>query len=192
AARAALFLAASDLVRNRSDRSRSWLDQALLGDRDDRLEVSYWSGRRAELERNGRLAVVRYLEVLRADPYHPLARAARARLSSGSLARRAAAEGLRLASSHSLNDVYGAWLLLGDEDPTGRAAQHRLEQMLLADRSAAAYMRLSEVPPRRWPLWNAELSAPEEMLLALGVWHDGAPAVSEHFPLAEPSDRKSV
>ena len=187
AARAALFLAASDLVRNRRDRARPWLEQALLGGRDDRLEAAYWSGRLAELEHNGRGAVARYLEVLHADPLHPLAQAAQVRLAAEPLAHTAAAEGRRLALSHSLGGVYGAWLLLGDDDPAGKAAQRKLEQMLLADRSAAPYLRLSEVPVRHWPVWNADLSDPEEMLLALGVWHEGAPAVREHFPLSDPS-----
>jgi peptidoglycan lytic transglycosylase len=186
AARAALFLAASDLVRGRRDRARPWLEQASLGGRDERLEIAYWSGRLAELERNGRGAVARYLEVLRGNPYHPLARAAQARLTAEPLARTAAAEGRRLAASWSPAEVYGGWLLLGG-DPAGQAAQRKLEQLLLADRSAAPYLRLSEVPVRRWPLWDADLSGPEEMLLALGVWHEGAPAVREHFPLGEPS-----
>lgn len=187
AARAALFLAASDLVRARRDRARPWLDQARLGGRDDRLETAYWSGRLAELEHNGRAAVARYLEVLRADPHHPLARAAHARLAADALARAAAAEARTLAASRNVEDVYGGWLLLGDDEPAGKAAQRKLEQLLLADRNAAPYLRLSEVPVRRWPLWKAELSRPEEQLLALGVWHEGAPAVREHFPLSEPS-----
>jgi soluble lytic murein transglycosylase len=187
AARAALFLAASDLVRGRRDRARPWLAQALLGGPDDRLEAEYWSGRLAELENDGRGAVARYLEVLRAEPNHPLAAAARARLAAEPLARTAAAEGRRLASSRHLDDVYGAWLLLGDDDAAGKAAQRRLEQRLLADRSAAPYLRLAEVPVARWPLWKSELSDPPEMLLALGVWHEGAPAIGEHFPLSDPS-----
>jgi hypothetical protein len=187
AARAALFLAASDLVRNRRDRVRPWLSQAALGGRDDRLEAAYWSGRLAELERNNRVAVARYLEVLRADLHHPLARAARARLAAGALARTAAAEGRSLAISRNLDDVYGAWLLLGGDDAAGKVAQRKLEQLLLADRGAAPFLRLAEVPVKRWPLWDADLSSPEEMLLALGVWHEGAPAVPRHFPLSNPS-----
>ncbi len=187
AARAALFLAASDLVRNRGDRVRPWLSQAQLGGRQDRPEAAYWSGRLAELERNNRAAVARYLEVLRADPHHPLARAAQARLAAEPLARAAEAEGRSLASSRNLDDLYGAWLLLGNDTAAGKAAQRKLEQMLAADRGAAPFLRLAEVPVKRWPLWRADLSAPEEMLLALGLWHEGAPAVREHFPLSNPS-----
>jgi soluble lytic murein transglycosylase len=187
AARAALFLAASDLVRGRRDRAGSWLTRARQGGRrDDRLEADYWNGRLAELEKNGREAVDRYLDVLRADPYHPLAHAARVRLAAEPLTRIAAAEGRRLAGSGRLDDVYGAWLLLGG-DPAGRVAQRRLEQMLLADRRTAPFLRLAEVPVRRWPLWDKPLVKPEEMLLALGVWHAGAPAIRDHFPLSDPS-----
>jgi soluble lytic murein transglycosylase len=187
-ARAALFLAASDLVRGRRERVRAWLAKARLGGRDDRLEADYWSGRLAELERNGQEAVARYLDVLRADPYHPLARAARARLASETLARVTAAEGRRLAAAGRVDDLYGAWLLLGgDPGGAGRAAQRRLEQLLLADRRAAPFLRLAEVPVRRWPLWDQPLARPEEALLALGAWHEGAPAVRDLFPLSDPS-----
>lgn len=187
AARAALFLAASDITRGRRDRARSWLSQAALGTRDDRLEASYWSGRLAETEKDARTAVQRYVDVLRTDPYHPLARSVRARLASEPLVRAAASEGRKLAASPIATDVYGAWLLLGD-DPAGRAALRKLEQMLLADRSAAPYLKLAEVPVRRWPLWDdGDLDGPEEMLLALGSWQDGAPAVRDHFPLSDPS-----
>src|SRR6185295_7740050 len=82
---------------------------------------------------------------------------------------------------------YGAWLLLGTNDPGGRAAQRKLEQRLLADRATAPYLKLAEVPVRRWPLWNRDLTRPEGMLLALGLWHEGAPAVRDHFRLSDPS-----
>ena len=187
ATRAALFLAASDLARGRADRAGAWLDRAAAGDRDDQLEVAYWDGRLAELEHEPREAVDRYLEVVRADPYHPLARAALARLAAEPLSATTVAAARRLASSSRRDDVYGAWLLLGTGDPAGRAAQHKLEQMLLADRAAAPYLKLAEVPVRRWPLWSHRLTRPEEMLLALGIWHEGAPAVREHFPLSDPN-----
>jgi len=187
AARAALFLAASDLVRGRRDRVGVWLTRARQGGHDDRLEADYWNGRLAELEKNGKEAVDRYLDVLRADPGHPLARAARARLAAEPLARTTAAEGRRLAASGRLNDVYGGWLLLGGDLAGRTSSQRRLEQMLLADRRAAPFLRLAEVPVRRWPLWEKPLAKPEEMLLALGVWHSGSAAIRDHFPLSDPS-----
>ena len=185
AARAALFLAASDLVRGRRDRARPWLDQA--EDRDDHLEVVYWRGRLAELAHDPRLAVSRYLEVVRSTPYHPLARAAMARLAVEPLTATADAEGRRLAASGRLEDLQGAWLLLGADDPAGRTAQLKLEQRLLADRGAAPYLKLADVPVRRWPLWSHHLARPEEMLLALGQWHDAAPAIRAQFPLSDPN-----
>jgi soluble lytic murein transglycosylase len=107
-------------------------------------------------------------------------------MDSAPLARVADGEGRRLASSRLMTEVYAAWLLL-DDDPAGQSARRRLEQILAADRSAAPYLRLAEVPVRRWPLWNGEIARPEEMLLALGLWNDGAPAVRDHFPLSNPS-----
>jgi soluble lytic murein transglycosylase len=186
AARAALFLAASDLVRGRHDRAGAWLAKARLGGADDRLEAGYWSGRQAELEKNGRVAVARYLDLLQADPYHPLAHSVRTRLAAEPLARVAAAEGRRLLVSGRPDDLFNAWLLFGG-DPAGKVALSRLEQTLLADRRAAPYLRLAQVPVRRWPLWEKRLTRPEEMLLALGAWHEGASVMSVYFPPSDPS-----
>jgi soluble lytic murein transglycosylase len=191
AARAALFLAASDLVRGRGDRVGAWLAQARLGGDPDRLEAGYWNGRRAELAGNGREAVSRYLEVLRADPHHPLAGSARARLAAEPLLPIAAAEERRLAASSHRDNVYSACLLLASDpavEPARMAAcRHRLVQMLLADPGAAPYLRLVEVPVRQWPLWSAPLTRPADLLLALGVWHPGAAEVRAHFPPSDPS-----
>ncbi|HEY4565527.1 MAG TPA: transglycosylase SLT domain-containing protein, partial [Thermoanaerobaculia bacterium] len=38
-----------------------------------------------------------------------------------------------------------------------------------------------------WPLWDKPTTRPEEMLLALGVWHSGVAAIRSHFPLSDPS-----
>ncbi|HEV7518616.1 MAG TPA: transglycosylase SLT domain-containing protein, partial [Thermoanaerobaculia bacterium] len=188
AARAALFLAASDLVRHRGDRAHAWLERAAAaGSRDDQIEVAYWRGRLAELSGDLRGAVGAYLDALRADLHHPLSQAAVARLGTPVLARATAAEGRRLAASRRAEDLVSAWLLLGDDDPVGAVAKRRLRQALAADKGTAPFLRLAEVPIERWPLWQAPLKRPEEMLLALGLWHEGAPAVREHFPLADPS-----
>src|SRR5262249_49676320 len=48
ASRAALFLAASDVVRGRSDRASAWLDRArAFGSKEDQPEVAYRRGRLA-------------------------------------------------------------------------------------------------------------------------------------------------
>lgn len=188
ARRAALFLASSDLVRGRADRAGAWLDHAAAGGPDEDLpEVAYWRGRLAEQQRRPREAVTAYLAALRADLYHPLSRAAAARLAAEPLAGEARTAGRRLAVSRHLHDLYDAWLLLGPDDPAGQLAERRLRAQLLADPAAAPFLRMSELPIAAWPLWTATLRRPEEMLLALGVWHEGAPAVRELFPPAQPA-----
>ena len=188
ARRAALFMAASDLVRGRADRAGAWLDRAAAGGPDEDLpEVAYWRGRLAEQQRQLPAAVAAYLAALRADLYHPLSRAAAARLAVEPLAGEARSAGRRLAVSRHLHDLYDAWLLLGPADPAGQLAERRLRAQLLADPAAAPFLRMSELPIDAWPLWTATLRRPQEMLLALGVWHEGAPAVRELFPPAQPS-----
>jgi soluble lytic murein transglycosylase len=187
AARAALFFAASDLVRGRSDRARSWLDRASLGGQEARLEALYWRGRLAELERNGRGAVAAYLALLRADLFHPHARAAVARLKASPLSRTAVGEGRRLAASGLRGELYDAWLLLGSNEPEGRTARRKLLTILLADPVTSPYLRLSHVPVRDWPLWADSHSKPPEMLLALGLFDDGKPVVARYFPASKPS-----
>jgi soluble lytic murein transglycosylase len=188
AARAALFLAASDLVRHRGDRAGAWLERAAAaGNRDDQIEVAYWRGRLAELGGDLRRAVGAYLGALRADLHHPLSQSALVRLASPPLARATAAEGRRLAASSRADDLVSAWLLLGDSDPVGAVAKRKLRQSLAADRGTAPFLRLAEVPVERWPLWQSPLTSPEEMLLALGLGHEGAPVVRAYFPLSDPS-----
>lgn len=180
--RAALFLVSSDIVQGRRDRARTWLEMAAGGDTEERLEAAYWRGRLSELERNPRAAVSSYVTVLRLDPHHPLSRAALLRMEADPLRRTALAEGKRLAASRQAEELFSAWVLLGD-DPAAKDALRRLRDVLLADRATAPFLRLVNVPVRRWPLWNQTLDQPAEMLLALGVWHEGAPAMSEHFPV---------
>lgn len=186
AARAALFLAASDLVRGRADRARGWLGQASL-DRSSRLEVSYWRGRLAELGSDPDAAVSSYLQVLRADAYHPLARAALRHLGSEDLTVARQAEARRRLDLGGIDNLRDAWLLLGDGDPMGRKAGAKLRQLLLSDVHTGPYLRLAAIPVDRWPLWKAELRRPEEMLLALGIWHEGGPVVATYFPTRDPS-----
>jgi tetratricopeptide (TPR) repeat protein len=184
--RAALFLAVSDVVQGKKERVHPWLDRAAARcPRDGKSEVAYWQGRLAELEGNPKHAVASYLELLKSDPYHPLAASARGRLTGALLAPAAAAEGRRLAQSGRLTDLHGAWLLLPGSE--AQEVQKRLVQRLAADRRTAPYLALAEVAVGRWPLWEETLDSPEEMLLALGRWHEGAPAIAEHFPVSDPS-----
>lgn len=186
AARAALFLASSDLVRQRADRAGAWLAQAAQGE-ESRLEAAYWRGRLHELRGDPDGAVAAYLEALRLDPYHPLSQAARRRLDAQPLARRAGAIAQKRIVAGGTDNLLAAWLLLGEEDAIGRNVGRKLRQSLLADPGAGPFLRLNVVPVERWPLWNATLRRPEEMLLALGIWREGGPAVRQHFPAKDPS-----
>jgi soluble lytic murein transglycosylase len=187
ALRASLFLASSDIVRGRHDRARSWLDRALPETPDERLEIAYWRGRLAELDRDMSTAVASYLEAMRLDLYHPLSQSARNRLGLEPLSRAAAAEGRRLSASPKFEDLYSAWLLLGNTSEAGKSCWFRARNALLADPRRAPLTRLAEVPVRSWPLWQTPLRRPEERLLALGILHEGAPAVRQYFPISEPS-----
>lgn len=187
ALRAGLFLASSDIVRGRRDRARSWLDRTLPETPEERLEIAYWRGRLAELDRDALAAVAFYLEAMRLDLYHPLSQGARYRLGLEPLSRTAAVEGRRLSASTKFEDLYGAWLLLGNASETGKACWFRARNALIADPKRAPLVKLTEVPVRAWPLWQAPLRRPEERLLALGILHEGAPAVRQHFPISEPS-----
>lgn len=185
-ARAALFMAASDLVRGRGDRAGAWLSQAERSSGVSPGELAYWKGRLAEIRGEASGAVLAYLEVLRQEAHHPFALEARRRLESPELAARAESLGLRLAASGRIDDLVSAWLLLGEDHPRGRMALASLVLRLRRDPQAGPYLRLAPVPVEEWRLWQQELQGPEERLLAMGLWQEGAPAVSRHFPLREP------
>lgn len=186
--RAALFIAASDIVRGRRDRAGRWLGQAVPESPEDRIELAYWRGRLAELDKNAPEAVTAYLEALRLDLWHPLSQAALRRLAAPALLSTARAQGQRLGTQkRDPAALYGAWLLLGSGDPAGLAARRQLRELLLNDRMAAPFLRLYQVPVESWPIWGKSLGKPEEMLLALGIWGEGATAVRAHFPPSEPA-----
>lgn len=183
AARAAIFLAASELVAGRADRAGAWLDVAARGD-DTAQEVDYWRGRRAELEGDADGAVRRYLVVLRRDLYHPLAQEAQVRLQRPELAPAARAAASRRGDS--ADDLYDRWLLLVAEPVERAAVAHELALRLARDRVTAPFVSLAPVPVESWPLWHRPLTAAEDQLLALGLWRDAGGAVGRHFPLTDP------
>ena len=183
-ARAALYLAASDIVRGRSERAASWLATAEGHAGTPTVETAYWRGRLAEAEGRAEQALALYLRAMRADLYHPLGQAAAARLTGelGELARQRAR---RQAASESSRELYEAWLVLGDRAPDGQAARRKLLALLERDPRVVTLRQTRLVPPREWPLWQSRLRHPEEMLLALGLWQQGAPAVMRHFPVSD-------
>ena len=186
AARAAIYLAASDIVRGRTDRAGAWLTIAEGHSGTPVVETAYWRGRLAEALRQGDEAVSFYARALRADAYHPLGQAAAGRLT-GDLGDTARERARRQARSDTPRDLYEAWLVLGEGDPQGQVAKNRLLERIEADPRAAELRRARLVRPADWPLWQARLRGPEELLLALGLWRQGAPAVLRHFPVSDVS-----
>ncbi len=184
AARAALYLAASDIVRGRTDRAGAWLTTAEGYSETPTVESAFWRGRLAEAEGSLDRALPLYIRALRADAYHPLGQAAAGRLI-GELGRIARERALQQAQSASSRDLFEAWLVLGNGDPRGQEARRRLLAVLESDPEVAAVRQARLVPPGDWPLWQSRLRHPEEMLLALGLWRQGAPAVLRHFPVSD-------
>ncbi len=186
ASRALLFLASSELVEGRTDRAGSWLARAQQLGRSPQQEIDYWRGRLEEASGKPATAVVRYIAAAQRNPHHPFGKAALGRLTSNGLGPAARARASRLAGSTELSDLYASWLLLGDSESQGRRARHRLEQRLWNDQRVTPYLRLAREPTADWPLWQATLRRPEEMLLALGIFEEGASVVLRHFPVAQP------
>ncbi len=186
ASRALLFLASSDLVQGRTDRAEPWLVRASQFSQANPQEIDYWRGRLEEARGQRTAAVGRYIAAARHNPYHPFGRAAMDRMTGDGLEPVARGAAAQMAASGEAADLYAAWLLLGDTESQGRRARHRLEQRLWADQRVIPYLRLAREPTADWPLWQASLRRPEEMLLALGIFEEGAPVVLRHFPVAVP------
>lgn len=186
ASRALLFLSSSDIVAGRGDRASEWLRKAAELRRVAPREVHYWRGRLAEVRDRAAEAVGHYLETIREGPLHPFAQAARQRLAEAALAPVAVARAVELASSSHSSDVYDAWLLLPADHPLRAEVRRDLERRLTADRTATVFLRLEVRPAADWPLWSSRLDRPEEMLLALGLFHEGGSMVLRYFPVARP------
>jgi soluble lytic murein transglycosylase len=183
--RSALFLAASDIVRGRSDRAAGWLEDARRRRETSALEIDYWRGRLAELTGQDSRAIGHYVSAYTADPFDPVARAAVARLTSAALAAPADARARELAASNGTSDLTAGWLLLGDDDPAGLQARQRLERRLRSNPETGPFFAPIPAPPVGWPLWQGALRRPEEMLLALGVWNESAGTVLRYFPVSD-------
>jgi soluble lytic murein transglycosylase len=184
---AALFLAASDLVQNRADRADGWLQDAgsrvgvQLG-----APLAFWSARLAEIRGDPDRAVRLYLELIADAPFDPFSQLARQRLASPTLEAAARTLGLRLATRSDPGLLFRAWLLLGESEE-GTAARGRALEQLGRSSSAQAFLGLEFVAPDAWPLWEASLRKPDEMLAALGLWQQGLAATLRYFPISETS-----
>lgn len=185
--RAALFLAASDLVRGQGDRAGDWLGQAVRANRSVTPEIAYWQGRLAELSGNVTSAVDHYLTALAEDPFHPLSEAARVRLDGEELALARRARGRQLAGIDRTRELHRAWLALGDESPLGRESRDHLLRHFQSDSRVRPFLEMRMVPAEEWGIWEADLDRPDEILLSLGIVEHMSPAVGEHFPVADNS-----
>jgi soluble lytic murein transglycosylase len=185
AARAALFVAVHDLLRGRIDRVEASLALAARGRDAMAEEVSYWRGRLAEARARPDDAVDRYLDLLGRRPFHPLATAARRRLAEPALAATARRRGLALAASDEARSLHGAWSLLGEGAPEGAEARRRALDRYRGDRSTTVWVGWTPVPVAEWPLWQRESERPDELLLALGLFPEGAGAISRNFPSSD-------
>jgi soluble lytic murein transglycosylase len=185
AARAALFVAVHDLLRGRIERVEATLALASRSRDAVAEEVTYWRGRLAEARSRPEEAVDRYADLIGKRPFHPLAAAARRRLASPSLAPTARQRGMVLAASGDPRSLHGAWSLLGDAAPEGAEARRRGLDRYRRDRATAAWIGWTPVPVSEWPIWSRETNRPEELLLALGLFPDGAGALGRHFPISD-------
>ena len=187
ASRAALFLASSDLVQGRVDRAEGWLDTAGRLRRVSQQELGFWRARLEEERGQPAKAVELYTRTLAHNPYDPLARIARKRLAAPEFRSVRDAHARFLQASPKTDDLYAAWLLLAEDAPRRLQVERALKARLRADPAVAPFLDLGRTPPAEGPLWQSPMKRPEELLLALGVFEEGAPVVLRHFPVAQPS-----
>lgn len=184
--RAALFLAASDLAQKRLDRAERWLSEAAAWSNDSAGEVHYWRGRLAETAGDPSAAIDAYLRTIRRDYFDPMSQLAMVRLATPGLA--AAAQARADASGNDSSRWFDSWILLGVQpsDPRREELRARLEQRFVRDHPDQHVVSSLPVPVDSWPIWSATLTEPEDQLLALGIWSEGAGAALRHFPVARP------
>lgn len=187
ASRALVFLASSDLVQGRSDRAEAWLGTANRIGKTPKVELAYWRGRLSEQRGELDNAARQYLRALLDSLFHPLARAAAERLSSNALIPEVQALGKKLAASSRLEDLYSAWLLLGNDSALGQKSLQELTRRLWSDPGTVPFLNLSPEPMANWKLWELGAQQPEARLLALGLFREGAPVFHRYFPLAKPT-----
>jgi soluble lytic murein transglycosylase len=86
------------------------------------------------------------------------------------------------AAGRTFDDAYAAWALLGDGNRSGKLARERGLAALRAQPALASWVDWQPVPVAAWPIWSAALDQPEDRLLALGLWSEGAGAQARYFP----------
>ncbi|MFN7942684.1 MAG: transglycosylase SLT domain-containing protein [Thermoanaerobaculia bacterium] len=185
-ARAALFLAVSELERGRPARANDYLTLAERSGGAATEERLYWRGRSQELAGEARSAVRSYAAVLDRSPFHPYAVAARRRLAGEVLAEAALIEARRRLVDGPGRDLFGAWALAGEDRAEGRAARLAAFDVAAADRGIAPWVHWTPPAVESWPIWSLPLLRPEDKLVALGLWREVPGAVSRFFPARDP------
>ena len=104
-ARAAMFVAVTDLVRGKADRAPTLLALAERTSEASMEEVNYWRGRQAELKGNVEQALDRYLQVCSRRPFHPLALAEQIDVSASSFDTPASGDISRLVAFWAPGEV---------------------------------------------------------------------------------------
>ncbi|MCP4202176.1 MAG: lytic transglycosylase domain-containing protein [bacterium] len=183
---ASVYMASSEIVRKRAERAGEWLRRGRRARREPSTDTIYWTARLAELESEWDRAAELYLEILSDNPYHPLAVAARKRLGRPELGPASDALARRIVQGSSMADLSGAMLLLPGDDRSAVDARRRLTQRLSSRSSARSFLQVQLRDAPDWPIWQARLERPEELLLGLGLWDEGEPAILKHFRVEEP------
>lgn len=186
ASRALVFLAASELTEGRSEDAADWLEKAERLRRVAPAELRYWQGRLEELRGHPEAAVERYLAALSEDPAEAFGTAARRHLESAALAPLAHRRAKELAGSDAPGDLYRAWLLLQPGTLLHRRTEAALHKSIARNSAAASFLGLQVEPTAAWPLWQAEMARPQEMLVGLGLFDEGAAEILRHFPVTQP------
>ncbi|MEO8274901.1 MAG: lytic transglycosylase domain-containing protein [Thermoanaerobaculia bacterium] len=182
-ARGAVFVAVSEIEAGNSGTSpEDLLRKAERSGAASAEEIAYWRGRLAELRGESPLAIEFYLQILRDRPYHPLASAARIRLSKPALATIAEKIGNERAAGRTLDDARAACSLLGGLNPLGNLARQRALAAQRAVPALASWIDWRPVPVASWPIWSAALASPGDRLLALGLWTEAGAERQRYFP----------
>jgi soluble lytic murein transglycosylase len=129
--------------------------------------------------------VEHYAELLARRPFHPLATAARRRLTSPALAAPARTHALGLAAAEDPRSLHTAWSLLGEQAPEGASARALALERHRRDRASATWVGWTPVPVTEWPIWRRGSERPEDLLLALGLFPEGAGALARNFPVSD-------
>ena len=150
-ARAALFVAVTDLVRGRAERAPALLALAERTSEASAEEIAYWRGRQAELAGQLDQALDRYLETGARRPFHPLALAAGRRLASPRFATALAARRRTLVELGSPRSLRQAESLAADAAQQS-AYRGRGVELLRAAETTAPWVTAQPVPVAEWTL----------------------------------------